>query len=69
MFKEHLITIGGNEYPYYFSDDTQLLADKLMQSIMVDKFFIIYDSNVPIEKIDNIKTQLNKQATTITVLV
>ena len=63
MQKEYLITIGKNEYPYYYSDNSMSLFTQLTCNYEADTYFLLYDDNLPIEMINSMKNifEIKKQ--------
>jgi len=55
MYKEYRVTIGDNEYPYYYSDNSMSLFTQLTCDYDADVYFILYDDNLPIEMINLVK--------------
>lgn len=60
MFYEYQIRIGGFEYPYYLSYNTENLIEKLI-SLEVSSAFIVYDNFINEDYIKGLKSLLKKQ--------
>ncbi|MFZ5985740.1 MAG: 2-deoxy-scyllo-inosose synthase [Bacillota bacterium] len=62
MLYEYQIQIGGVEYPYYLSNNTENLIERL-KAAQISSIFIVYDSAINKDYITGLKNLMQKEIT------
>lgn len=61
MIHNYLIDIGGNEYPYFYADNTNSLVGKLVNEFNADLFIVIYDNALELDRVMTIKKLIERK--------